>query len=175
MLDSIFDATLAAVCAITKSAKLGAKFVYGTDIDELRIERANFIKEIKTVDNVKFENISLYDSPTDKKYDIALGLGLLHRVPDIEKCLEHPGQVANTLVLEFKMFKDERNMCYVPKVENDKGRGPQSRSANFFYGTPTESFVRSRLEKLGFTKNSFVYDEESSLKYPRTILVSSKE
>ena len=158
-----------------ETAKLGAKHVHGTDVDEIRIKRANLVKDIMNIENVSFDAISLYDSSTEKKYDVALGLGLLHRVPDIERCIEYLGNVADTLVLEFKMFKDERDMCYVPKVDNDKSRGSQSRAANMFYGTPTELFVRSRLEKMGFTNNKFIFDEVSHLKYPRTILISSKE
>ena len=157
-----------------ETAKLGAKHVHGTDVDEIRIKRADLVKEVRDIQNVSFEAISLYDSPTDKKYDIALGLGLLHRVPDIEGCIEYLGNVADTLVLEFKMFKDSRNMCYVPTVDNDKSTGPHSRAANMFYGTPTKSFVQTRLEKMGFKNHKFIFDENSKLNYPRTILVSSR-
>tara|TARA_R110000824_G_scaffold164077_4_gene340098 strand:- start:6211 stop:6924 length:714 start_codon:yes stop_codon:yes gene_type:complete len=157
-----------------ETSKLGAKHVFGTDIDQFRIDRANLVKEVLNVPNVSFEAISLYDSPADKKYDIALGLGLLHRVPDIEGCIEYLGKIADTLILEFKMYQDSRNMCYVPLVENDKSRGSQSRAANFFYGTPTQSFVETRLKKMGFAYNVFQLDEFSHLNYPRTILISSR-
>ena len=152
-----------------ETMKLGAKFAYGTDIDELRIKKANFIKQVEDVKNVKFETISLYDSSVDKKYDIALGLGLLHRVPDIEMCIEYLGSVANVLVLEFKMFKDSRNICYNPNEET------KSNTFNKLYGVPTKSFVETRLQKLGFKNNEFIFDETSHLNYPRTILISSKE
>ncbi len=152
-----------------ETVKLGAKYVYGTDVDELRIKKANFIKQAKGIENVKFETMSLYDSPVSKKYDIALGLGLLHRVPDIEGCIEYLGTIADTLVLEFKMFKDKRNICYNP---NEKTK---TNTYNKLYGVPTKSFVETRLQKLGFTNNKFIFDESSHLRYPRTILISSKE
>jgi len=152
-----------------ETAKLGAKHVHGTDVDDIRIRRANLVKEVMNIKNVSFDAISLYDSPVDKKYDVALGLGLLHRVPDIEGCIEYLGNVADTLVLEFKMFKDSRNICYNPQQET------KSNSYNKLYGVPTKSFVETRLEKMGFTNNKFIFDEVSHLNYPRTILISSKE
>jgi predicted RNA methylase len=152
-----------------ETAKLGAKHVHGTDVDEVRIKRANLVKEVMNIENVSFDAISLYDSSTEEKYDVALGLGLLHRVPDIEACIEYLGNVADTLVLEFKMFKDSRNICYNPQQET------KSNSYNKLYGVPTRSFVETRLEKMGFTNNKFIFDEVSHLNYPRTILISSKE
>tara|TARA_R110000751_G_scaffold102891_1_gene198118 strand:- start:60 stop:758 length:699 start_codon:yes stop_codon:yes gene_type:complete len=151
-----------------ETSKLGAKHVLGTDVDKIRIDRADLVKEVLSVPNVSFEAISLYESPTDKKYDIALGLGLLHRVPDIEGCIEYLGKIADTLVLEFKMFKDSRNVCYDPNQET------KSNEYNKLYGLPTKSFVETRLKKLGFIHNVFQLDESSHLNYPRTILISSR-
>ena len=129
----------------------------------------NGVKDILNVPNVSFETISLYESQVDKKYDIALGLGLLHRVPDIERCIEYLGNIADTLILEFKMFKDSRNICYDPKQET------KSNEYNKLYGLPTKSFVETRMNQMGFKYNVFKFDKKSHLNYPRTILVSSKE
>ena len=149
-------------------SRKGAKHVEGIDPDELRIERANFMKTLSSADNVDFKVADLYDLKEDKKYDILLGLGLLHRIPNILKCLEKMSKLANILVLEFKTYESSEDVC-IPGKKKKK-----SNKYNTLHSIPTQTYVRKRMEELGFN-NNIIYDDDSHLVYKRTILVSSRK
>ena len=55
-------------------AKLGAKHVLGSDLDDLRINRAKFIKEVLKIKNVSFESLDLYKISEGKEYDVVISL-----------------------------------------------------------------------------------------------------
>jgi len=149
-------------------AKNNIKHVVGIDPDPLRIERANFIKEAFEVNNVEFKVEDLYELKEDKKYDIILGLGLLHRIPNILRCLEKMSKLSNTLILEFKTYNSLADVCISGEKEM------KSNKYNKLHSIPTQTFVRKRMEDFGF-KNNVFFDDNSHLNYKRTILVSSKE
>ena len=73
----------------TKIAELNTKNkVLGIDIDKTRIKKANLVKDILEIDNVDFNTEDLYNLiSNDEKFETVLGLGLVHRVPDIKKCI----------------------------------------------------------------------------------------
>jgi len=149
-------------------AKKGIKYAVGIDPDPLRIERANFIKDVLEINNIKFEIKDLYKLKENKKYDIILGLGLLHRIPNILRCLEKMSKLSNTLILEFKTYNSLADVCISGEKEM------KSNKYNKLHSIPTQTFVRKRMEDFGF-KNNVFFDDNSHLNYKRTILVSSKE
>ena len=149
-------------------AKLGAKHVLGSDLDELRIKRANFAKEMLDIDNVDFERLDLYKIPKNKFYDVTIGLGLLHRIPDMLTCLEKMSEISNTIVVEFKTYKSADDTFL------DHGGKSKSNSLNGLYKTPTISYVCNRLRALGHKNIKIYEDSDSHLNYPRTIIVGSK-
>lgn len=150
-------------------AKLGAKHVLGSDLDELRINRAKFIKEVLKIKNVSFESLDLYKIEEKESYDVVIGLGLLHRVPDLDNCLKKMCQISKTVIIEFKAYRSDLAV-YV-----DHGGNSKSNKYNGLYKTPSVQYIKKRLNEFSF-KNIKVYDDiESNLNYPRVIIVASKE
>ena len=100
-------------------AKKEAKYVLGIDIDSLRISRGNLAKEVFNLNNVNFKCIDLYNDSIEK-FDIVMGLGLLHRLPDIEKCLQRMSLIADTIVLEFKGTQNNENLQLNKQSKDNK-------------------------------------------------------
>tara|TARA_Y100000593_G_C4272672_1_gene318249 strand:+ start:94 stop:786 length:693 start_codon:yes stop_codon:yes gene_type:complete len=148
-------------------SKKGMRHVEGIDPDELRIERANFMKELSRIENAAFKVADFYNLEENNKYDIILGLGLLHRIPDITRCLEKMSNLANVLVLEFKTYDSEKDICFSGKKQM------KSNKHNILHSIPTKNYVKNRLEEFGFMNNVF-YNDDSHLNYKRTILVSMR-
>ena len=152
-----------------QSANLGMHYVLGTDIDPLRINRSNLAKKAYGLDNVEFRVQDLYDSPEDENYDIVLGLGLIHRVPDLTACLDKLAQIGDTLVLEFKTLNsEEEDVVY-------HGGKTKSNVYNALHYTPTQNFMIRNMSDRGFTNHKIFDDEMSNLNYKRTIMVFSKK
>jgi SAM-dependent methyltransferase len=150
-------------------AKLKAKHVTGSDLDSLRINRANFIKEVLKIKNVSFEAIDLYNISEKEKYDVSIGLGLLHRVPDLDKCLSKMCQISKTVIIEFKAYQTNL-AAYI-----DHGGISKSNKYNGLYKTPSVLYIKNRLNEFSFNNIKVYDDAESNLNYPRIIVVASKE
>ena len=150
-------------------AKMKAKHVHGTDLDPLRIKRAKLAKKVLKINNVDFDTLNLYNTPVDKKYDVVIGLGLLHRIPDMMKCLTKMCDIGKTVIVEFKTYKSSLDAVY------DHGGYSKSNSYNKLYKTPSILYIKNRFKELGHTKIEVYEDELSHLNYPRTIIVASKE
>ena len=142
--------------------------VVGIDPDPLRIERANFIKQIFKLDNIEFGVADLYELKENKNYDMILGLGLLHRIPNVLQCLQKMSKLSNLLILEFKTYDSLDDLCV------SGGHKSKSNKYNKLHSIPTQTYVNNRMKELGFNNNTF-YNDESHLNYKRTILVSSRE
>ena len=142
----------------------------GLDLDPIRIERANFVKEVLEIDNVDFIHEDLYNLISKNiQFDLVMGLGLLHRVPDLDKCIEDLAKTSKKyLILEFKSLGGEE-LTFL-----DHGGETKSNKLNGLYKTPTLNYVKEELRKLGF---SCIYStsEGSNLKFPRTIMVGKKD
>ena len=147
----------------------GARHVFGFDLDPLRIERAQFAKEVYGIDNVDFEVMDLYDLKKDQKFDIVIGLGLLHRIPDLEKCLEKLSEISTASILEFKTLDSEESK------KEWQGGETKGNIYNKLYYIPTQKYVIEKMKDLGFPYHKVVSDEKSGLNYKRTILLSSKK
>ena len=170
-------------------ANNGARYCFGTDVDSLRIKRAMLAKQLLQVDNVDFKAIDLFEvdvrtqAPVVKwgeeilnnnnkikpLFDIVMGLGLLHRVPDLDSCLNKLAALGEYLVLEVKTLDDPR------PIKFDKGGKSKSNQHNGLWSIPTESYLVEKMSKLNFKIIRTIKDEESSLKYKRTILAFKNE
>ena len=156
--------------------RLGKRYkslsIKGIDLDDIRIERSNFVKSLVESSNCDFEVLDLYDLMKKKiKYDVVMGLGLLHRVSDLEQCLSDLCSLSNQFVIfEFKSLKEEEDCDFI-----DFGGATKTNSLNGLYKVPSVRYVQDRLEKYGFKVQSVDIDKSSSLKYPRTILVGKNE
>jgi SAM-dependent methyltransferase len=149
-------------------ARKTSESVLGIDLDPLRIERANFINEVFGLSNVKFDVVDLYDIP-ENGFDVVLGLGLLHRVPDIDLCLKRIAAIGQHVLLEFKTLDDER-----PILEESGGK-TKSNEYNKLYSIPTQSYVINKMGEFGMKNYLMFDDEQSNLKYKRTIVLFSRE
>ena len=148
-------------------AKMGAKYVLGTDIDSLRIKRGILAKEVFNLDNIDFKCIDLYKDKIDK-FNVGMALGLLHRIPNIDECLKKLGSIADILVLEFKSYNTDEEIC-LPLNSKTK-----SNKYNNLYSVPSVNYVKKELTTLGFTSFSEYKDTKSNLNYKRPILVCKK-
>jgi 2-polyprenyl-3-methyl-5-hydroxy-6-metoxy-1,4-benzoquinol methylase len=145
--------------------------VTGIDLDDLRIQRCKFVKKIFQIQNSSFKTADLYDLMSSKKtHDIVMGLGLLHRVPDLEQCIRDLCSMANKFVVfEFKTLKTSE-----PSFLH-KGGETKSNCLNGLYKIPSISYVKNEMAIHGFSSYIAVEDDNSDLKYPRTIMVGKNE
>ncbi len=147
-------------------AKMGAR-VMGIEIDKIRVERAEFVKNYLKQDNVEFSSEDLYDFDHEK-FDIIMALGLLHRIPDMLTFLGKASQMSDVLVLEYKTFESNEDTIY------DGQKETKLNSYNTLHGIPTNVFVQNRLSELGYQNNHFYLDDQSNLKFKRSICVAKR-
>ena len=149
-----------------KCAQLGADVV-GIEIDELRVERANFIQDVLEISNVAFLQKNLYDFENEK-FDVILGLGLLHRIPDMMTFLKKASEMSDTLILEYKTFNSDKDEVF------DGNKQTKLNKHNTLHAIPTNNFVKNRLKENGYTHFDFFLDRESHLTFKRTICVAKR-
>ena len=151
-----------------KSIDAGALLVNGIDLDPLRIEKANFVKSMCEYKNVFFSVKDVYKIDLDKeKYDIILCLGLLHRIPDMNKLL---GKISNTkiLVIETKIYNTDEAIC------KWGGGNSKSNQYNNLYNIPSFNYLKSILESYGFTNIKTDIDNRDQNNYKRGLLICKK-
>lgn len=148
-------------------ARKTSESVLGIDLDPLRIERANFINEIFGLVNIKFGVVDLYDIP-ENNFDIVLGLGLLHRVPDIDVCMKKIASIGQYALLEFKTLNE------AAPILADGGGKTKSNQYNRLYSIPSQSYVISKMKEFGMPNYLLFDDRSSRLKYKRSIILFSK-
>jgi cyclopropane fatty-acyl-phospholipid synthase-like methyltransferase len=153
---------------VIEAAKAGAKFCLGTDIDELRIKRGLLAKELLEVDNVDFKAVDLYKDTLDK-FDIVMGLGLLHRVPDIDKCIEKLASIGKYILLEFKTLDNPE------PIKKNHGGKTKSNIYNGLWSTPTQSYIVTKMASFGFSNYKIYEDTKSGLNYKRTVMLFENE
>lgn len=152
-------------------AKLNKNYqVTGLDIDSLRIKRSNFMKNHLKIDNANFIEQDLYDLiKANNKFDVVLGLGLLHRVPDIDKCIFDLCSISQKFIIfEFKSLKTEKDDILRHQEKT------KSNEFNKLYGTPSNLYVVNKMKESGFKCVLIDDDTSSSLNYPRSIILGEK-
>jgi len=151
-------------------ASMNAERVIGIDLDQIRIRRSLFIKDLLNLTNVEFRVQDLYEIAKKERFDVVLGLGLLHRVPDINECISKSCEVANNFVIfEFKTTIGKKDEI----VHHDEET--KSNSLNKLHGTPTISYVTNRLKENNFETTQVLEDTTGNLRYPRTIIVGKRD
>jgi len=152
-----------------KCSELGAKNVLGVDLDDLRIDRAIFSSHVLGVSNVEFKNLDIYGSDlAGQEFDIVLGLGILHRVPDTYGFLKRIAELGSTLILEFKTFDTHLS------VSKWGGAETKVNKYNNLYFIPSIKLIADILEHLNFDVVK-VDKDKSKLKYKRTIMVAQRK
>jgi predicted RNA methylase len=150
------------------AARMGLK-VKGFDLDPLRIKRAELAKEVLSQENVDFECRDVFKIEGLQKFDYCFGLGLLHRVSDIVGCLKNLSKLSDFLILEYKTYNSVSDMCF----EGKKGE-VKVNAFNTLHGIPTNTFVKNRLEELGFNEIEFDLDTKSNLNFKRSICIAKR-
>jgi len=149
-----------------ETSKLTNKEVLGTDIDPLRIKRGKLAKKVYNIDNVDFKNVDLYKDEL-QDYDIVMGLGLLHRIPNVEECLKRMTEIGNVVILEFKTSSK--------KDKNEFGGGKsKSNEFNKLYHLPTKEYIENIMNENGF-KCIKIEEDKSHLNHKRPIMVFKRE
>ena len=150
-------------------AKMGAESVLGTDLDPLRIKRANFSKNVLKAKNVEFKVLDLYKIQKAKLFDYSIGLGLIHRIPDMDQCIERMCSISKCVIIEFKTLRG--------KGDDFKDHHTSSKSNKFnkLYKTPTVEYVKKVFKRFSFVDFEVYEDKVSHLNYPRTIIVAKRD
>ena len=151
-------------------ASNGSK-VHAIDIDENRILKAKFVKQI--IDNnldINFENLDIYSNKFKslKRFDLCLCLGFIHRVPDPFTAIKNLVDKSDLIIFEWKALKfgphDEAFAFFSPNPINESD----------YYGTEywrlSYSAVESILKRLGM-KYFYRIDDPN---HRRAILVAGK-
>lgn len=87
-----------------EAVRLGAAHVVGVDIDAHRIEKATFAANVLGMEEIQFVQASAYDvtqQTLSGRCDLALVLGLLHRVSDPYQLILKASELADTVVFEW--------------------------------------------------------------------------
>jgi SAM-dependent methyltransferase len=82
--------------------------VVGIDIDEYRIEKANFIKGVvKPNAKIEYKKLDIYSQQFEvsDKFDFCLCLGFIHRVPDPFKAVSALASKSDIIIFEWKALK----------------------------------------------------------------------
>ena len=153
-----------------KMEERGASVV-GIDIDEHRIEKANFIKELlKPKAKIEFKNLDIYSQEfqDSDKFNLCLCLGFIHRVPDPFKAVSALASKADIIIFEWKALKfgsHDDSFAYFSSKDIDH---------KDYYGTEywllTYRSLQRILERSGFDKFYKIDDPVQN----RAIMVAGK-
>tara|TARA_B100000212_G_C27328229_1_gene513358 strand:+ start:339 stop:1151 length:813 start_codon:yes stop_codon:yes gene_type:complete len=152
-------------------AEKGSK-VKGIDIDQNRINKANYIKSLLANSlDVSFSQMDIYSEKFKslKKFDISLCLGFIHRIPDPYMAISLLSQKTEFIIFEWKTLKfgpHDQPFAYFSQKPIDK---------EDYHGTEywilSFSALESILKRLGF-KHFYRIDDPS---FNRAILVAGKK
>lgn len=152
-----------------KLADMGAT-VLGADVDEHRIEKALFIKQVTDRSDVNFEIVDIYSDSfrSLEKFDFCLCMGFLHRIPDPYRALESLSSKADLILFEWKSLK------FGPHNDTFAYFSEKSINKSDFYGTEywllSYATLESILRRFGFFK-FYRLDDPSQR---RSILVAGR-
>ena len=154
-----------------KLRELEAGEVMGIDADELRIKKAQFVKEILNVENITFKVMDIFDGNIEKygHFDFTLCLGFLHRVPYPYKVIQKLTGISDMIVFEWKSLKE--GSFDLPIMKYCGGKSKDSNQYSGLYWLPSTNCVIDILKSLGHTHN-LVIDNSTRR---RTIMISSKQ
>ena len=126
-------------------AKRGVAQVVGVDISEQRIAKARFVREALNRSNVEFRRMGADDPGmrTIGRFDVAVCLGLLHRVPNPYGLIEMLAAISNLVVLEWKVHPEDDPFLPTARFSGDLSVADDPFSRAYFL--PTMECVRALL------------------------------
>jgi len=152
-------------------ASNGSK-VHAIDIDEDRILKAKFVKQIigEKLD-INFENLDIYSKEFEslKRFDLCLCLGFIHRIPDPFTAIQRLVDKTDIIIFEWKALKsgphDEAFAYFSPYPVNESD----------YYGTEywrlSYAALEAILRRLGMKFFHRIDDPNQT----RAILVAGKK
>lgn len=145
-----------------------ANYIKGIDLDVLRIEKANFIKDYYQYNNIDFNIEDVYNIDLElENYDIIMCLGLLHRIPDMEQLLNKLKKRSNILIIETKVLDTDKE-----KFINLGGK-TKSNKYNKLYKICSFKYLENILRNNGYTNFIFDIDPNDKNKYKRGLIICS--
>lgn len=152
-----------------EACKNGASYVEGIDLDEERIERANYVKNYYNYKNIDFHIKDVYQMDLrEQKYDIILCLGLLHRIPDIDALIDKMCSSDSLIIIETKIW-DSKKPELLKKPNETKFN-----KLNILYHVPSYLYLEQHLKKHGYNNIQFDIHPEDTNNYKRGLLICSK-
>ena len=152
-----------------EACKNGASYVEGIDLDEERIERANYVKNYYNYKNIDFHIKDVYQMDLrEQKYDIILCLGLLHRIPDIDALIDKMCSSDSLIIIETKIWDSKK-----PELLK-KPNEMKSNKLNILYNVPSYLYLEQHLKKHGYNNIQFDIRPEDTNNYKRGLLICSK-
>jgi SAM-dependent methyltransferase len=147
-----------------------AREVVGCDISEPRLRKARFVMDALGITNVELRQMSVFDPDFRDlgRFDLALCLGFLHRVPNPFGVLETLSAMTDVLILEWKAFalgaQQQPLLVYDGRLSLPDD--PHSRA----YFRPSVAAVKAILRDCGIVHHRLV-DRGTG---HRTLLVASR-
>ena len=149
-----------------KLIEAGMEEVVGIDVDQHRIEKASFVVDVLQVKDIGLVQADIYelDNLELGHFDLALCLGMLHRVPDPYRLLATVGRLADTVILEWSGINTD------DPIMRFWGGGFKTYDVhNTGYWRPSRACVKQILQRHGY---NYFHDIEA--KCHRAILLASK-
>lgn len=162
-----------------------AKEVIGIDHSLRRIEVADGTRQALGYENVRFEVVDTRDTDSLRalgRFDLIVGWGFLHRVPDMFSLLFHLSQMTEAFSFEWMTpvfpFMRRASLAYhrnevdvldtsnlvSPSTSNSEGRKAPGKSG---FWCPTPFAVQSILRKCGFGHSRILgYGEQLGSQWP---------
>ena len=150
-------------------SKAGAREVVACDISGPRIRKARFVLEALGISNVRLERLDIYNSKFRDlgRFDLALCLGFLHRVPNLYGVIETLVSMADMTLFEWKAYpygsRSRPLLMYDGRLSIPDD--PHSKA----YFRPSIGCVVAMLEDQGFSHHFVVDDSHQH----RAILISA--
>jgi len=154
-----------------KLTELGAREVVAIDADAARIRKARFVAEVLGVTNIQYEIMDIFDKSLDTcgRFDLALCLGFLHRVPYPWEALAQLARVSDTILLEWKSLRS--GSFDLPVMQYCGGVSKDANPYSGLYWLPSVRCVLEILNGLGFPYHR-VRDDS---RWRRTIVMASRQ
>ena len=146
-----------------------AKDVTGVDLDPIRIERANLIKRFKNKNNCNFFCKDCNEL-TEKKFNVAFALGLIHRIENPIGFLRSITDITDEIIIEYKCFRSSKPLLYFMG-----GKYKIHKFSKFYFAFSVRS-LELALNNFGFEiikKENLPFF--SKLKFPRHMVYAKRK
>ena len=149
--------------------KAGAKSGLGFDISDLRLKKAHFVAEVLNIGDIEYKQIDIYDGSLLKedRFDFALCMGFLHRIPNVYGAIDVISDVTDMVLFEWKAYRGCSS--HLPVMLYDGVQSLDYDPHSMAYFRPSIQCLMHILNKKGFSHHYIVDDPSQG----RVIMISS--